>query len=197
MTETTANLAVAVLASSGTGSTRAGCCGWAGGGLRGHGELELPHGEGRRGGLLRRRRRCWRGGGRGRGTRRGGAVPGADAVGGVGAAVPPDVGHVLHVRREPDHHLPLFLSLVVVVLVDGEDLGQVLEAPEKPRHQRLPLGLPRAARRPIAATYTHQLIEEKEEEEEEKPLHTHLGASWLAGSRRRRRWSRSGSWRRG
>jgi hypothetical protein len=93
-----------------------------------------------RGGRGRRRRRSSR-----RVGWRRGAVPRAEA--GAGAAVPPDVRHVLHVRGQPDHHLVLLLLLLVGV-VHREDMGQVLEPPEQPRHQRLPL--PRRRRRHLA-----------------------------------------------
>lgn len=49
-------------------------------------------------------------------------------AGDAAGAVQPDVGHVLHVRREPDLDVVVVLLLLVAVLVHLEDVGQAPEA---------------------------------------------------------------------
>lgn len=78
-----------------------------------HGHLELPE-----------RERGWQG----EGVHH---THGADLVQ-PAMAVPPDVPHVLHVRRVPDHHL--LLLLFVVVIVHHEHLRQALDPLHEPLH---------------------------------------------------------------
>nr|ACN25288.1 unknown [Zea mays] len=187
-------------------------CAAGGLGLGAHGELELPHGQRRQGQrVLLLRTLLGRGERRGRWRRRG-AVPGTEVAAGARGAVPADVGHVLHVRREADHHLPLLLLLLVV---HREDLRQVLEPPQEPRHQRLPLAPRRRRRRPcFSPCHSRRNSSVTVVGRRKNGNGTELRAAqltrartYLAGGascrrrrgarcRRRRRWSGSGSRRR-